>query len=73
MALKLHEQTTGRAMYQNVSIGKIRAAKGKELLELRTLGDTVYLELLGEHGAIVPNGTREWHGRSQQVWWVSQK
>ena len=46
------EQTTGRALYKDVLIGEIRVAKGKELLELRTPGDTMYLEIDGEYGAI---------------------
>lgn len=37
------EQTTGRAIYRDCRVGEIRAAKGKELLELRVPGGEVYL------------------------------
>ncbi len=37
------EQTTGRAMYRNCTVGELRAGRGREYLELRVPGETVYL------------------------------
>jgi type III restriction enzyme len=37
------EQTTGRAVYRNCTVGELRAGRGKQYLELRVPGDTVYL------------------------------
>jgi len=48
------EQLTQRAVYANCLVGEIRAGKGKELLELRTPGDTHYLQPDQTFGGVAP-------------------
>jgi len=44
------EQTTKRAVYHDCSVGEIAVGKGRELLELRTPGESVYLRPGEAHG-----------------------
>ena len=46
------EQTTGRAVYRNCSIGEIRVGKGSEFMELRVRGGEHYLRPGETHGDI---------------------
>ena len=48
------EQTTGRAVYANCSIGEIRAKKGSEFLELKVPGGEHFLKLGEAFGDIDP-------------------
>ena len=47
------QQTTRRAVYENVRLGEVRAGKGEEqMVELRLPGDTVWLHKGQTHGGI---------------------
>lgn len=48
-------QTTGRALYQNHTVGELRAGRGAQHLELRVPGDTVYLHPGEAWGDIDPD------------------
>ncbi len=48
------EQTTGRSIYENVRVGEIRVAKGKEFLELRVPGGEHFLKVGQAYGDVEP-------------------
>jgi len=48
------EQTTGRAVYRDCRIGELQAGRGKEYLELRLPGDSVWLKPGAAWGDVDP-------------------
>jgi len=48
------EQVTGRAVYENCSVGEIRTVKGKEFLELKVPGGEHFLKLGEAFGNVDP-------------------